>query len=95
MMMLPFIGEGLFPESGLQVIQKFQGGGLAVFVVQAERAEIAGVDSGHQAEFQPAAQHLIGNRDLLGEPDRTIERHHIAHGADAHVFGALGGGGGK
>ena len=57
-------------------------------VVETEWAEIVRVDTGDETKLHPAAQHLVDEGDLFGEPQRMIERHDVPHRPDAHPLGA-------
>ena len=72
---------------GAQVVHELEGRRFAEVVVDAERREIARADAGHEAAFEAAAEHLIDDGDLLGEPQRMMQRHDEAHGADAQPLG--------
>ena len=82
-------GERLLVAIGrAQVVHEFEGRRFAEIVVDAERREIARADAGHQAAFEPPAEHLIDDGDFLGEPQRMVQRHDESHGADAQPLGA-------
>ena len=78
-------------ERRAQIIDEFERRRLALPIVQAERAEIIRIDAGHEAKLHPPAQHLVDDGDLLGQPQRMIERHDIAHRADAQALGPRAG----
>ena len=78
-------------ERGAQIIDEFERRRLAPTVVEAERAEIIRIDAGNEPKLHAAAEHLIDDRDFLGEPQRMIERHNVAHRPDPQALGARAG----
>ena len=78
-------------EGRAHIVDEFERRRFARAVIEAERPEIIRIDAGNEAELHAAAEHLIDNRDLLGEPQRMIERHDIAHRPDAQPPGARAG----
>ena len=81
----------LLAEGRAQITDEFQRRRFALGIIETERTEIIRVDARHEAEFEPAAEHLIDDGDLLGEAERMIERHDVAHRPDAQSFGARAG----
>ena len=75
-------------------MHELEGRRLAEVVVDAERREEARADAGHEAALEAAAEHLVDDGDLLGEPERMMQRHDEAHGADAQPLGARAAGDG-
>src|SRR5215467_14641314 len=75
----------LLAIGGAKIIHEFERRRLPQTVVKAERLEILGVDAWHQSELHPSAEHLIDDCDLLGQTQRMIERHNIAHRTNAHA----------
>ena len=71
-----------------QVINEFQRRRLALAVIEPERPEVIGIDAGHEPKLHAAAEHLIDDGDLFGQPQRMIERHDIAHRPDAQPLGS-------
>src|ERR1700722_5432206 len=78
-------------ERCAQIVDEFEGRRLALSVIEAEGAKIIRTDARHQTELHAAAEHLIDDRNLFGEPQRMIERHDVTHRPDAHPFGARAG----
>ena len=78
-------------ERRAQIVDEFERRRFALAVIEAERAEIIRIDAGHEAELHAAAEHLIDDGDFLGEPQRMIERHDVAHRPDAQSLGARAG----
>ena len=81
----------LLAESRAQIADEFQRRRFALGIIETEWAEIIRVDARHEAELQPAAEHLIDDGDLFGEAERMIERNDVAHRTDAQSFGARAG----
>ena len=75
----------LIAVRGAQVIDEFDRRRLAQIIVETEGLEIIGIDAWHQSKFHTPAHNLINQRNLLGQTQRMIKRHHIAHRADAHA----------
>ena len=78
-------------ERRAQIIDEFQRRRFALPVVETERAEVIRIDAGHEPKLHAAAEHLIDDGDFLGEPQRMIERHDVAHRPDAQPLGARAG----
>ena len=78
-------------ERRAHIVDEFERRRFALAVVQAEGAEIIRIDAGHEAKLHAAAEHLVDDGDLLGKPQRMIERHDIAHRPDAQPLGARAG----
>lgn len=76
---------------GIEKIDEFQRDGAAVFEIALEGLEIVRRDAGHQPDLEPSVGHLIGDGDLFGEAQRMMQRHDVAHAAEADFFGAGGG----
>ena len=84
-------GEGLrFAIGRAQIVDEFKRGRFAQVVVEAEWLEILRVDAGDEAELHAPADHLVDECDLLCQPQRVVERHDVAHRADADLAGARG-----
>src|SRR5580692_8649581 len=92
MKLLAVIRERLgVAERRAHVVDEFKRRRFALAIVQSEGAEIIRIDAGHEAKLHAAAEHLIDDGDLLGEPQRMIERHDIAHRPDAQPPGTRAG----
>src|SRR5271165_2411015 len=79
-------GEGLRPaECRTHVIDKFECRGLAEIIVEPEGAEIIRIDSGNKPQLHAATEHLIDNRDLLGQAQGMVERDNVTHRANAQT----------
>ena len=74
-----------------QIVDEFERWRLAQIIVEAERLEIIGIDARHQPELHAPAEHLVDDCDFLGQAQRMIERHDVAHRTDAHAAGARAG----
>ena len=74
-------------ECRAQIIDEFQRRRFALAVIEPERPEVIGIDAGHEPKLHAAAEHLVDDGDFLGQPQRMIERHDIAHRPDAQPFG--------
>jgi hypothetical protein len=80
--------EWLFvAERCAQIADEFQRRRFSLRIIETERTEIIRINARHEAKLQPAAEHLIDG-DFFGKAERMIERHDIAHRADAQSFGA-------
>jgi hypothetical protein len=78
--------EGLrLAECRTHVIDKFEGRRLAEIIVEPEGAEIIRIDAGNEPQLHAAAEHLIDNRDLLGQTQGMVERNNVTHGANAQT----------
>src|ERR1700685_3936961 len=92
MKLLAVIRERLgVAERRAHVVDEFKRRRLALAVVQTEGAEKIRIVAGPRAELHAAAEHLVDDGDLLGKPQRMIERHDIAHRPDAQPLGARAG----
>src|SRR6185312_8450021 len=73
-----------------QIVDEFKRRRFAQVVVEAEWLEILRVYPGDEAELHAPADHLVDECDLLSQPQRVVERHDVAHRADADPAGARG-----
>ena len=80
-----------FAERRAHVVDEFECRRFALAVVETKRTKVIRIDAGHEAEFHAAAEHLIDDRNLLGKPQRMIERNDVAHRPDPHAFGTHAG----
>ena len=87
---LALVVERLRAVCRAHVIDEFHGRILALLKIDPERGEEFGVDARHQAKLHAPAEHLVGDGDLLDQPQRMIERDDHAHRPDAQTLGALG-----
>ena len=79
-------------EGRAHVLDEFERRRLPCAIVETEGPEEMRIDAGNEAELHAAAEHLIDNRDLFGEPQRMIKRHNVPHRSDAQTPGARAGG---
>jgi hypothetical protein len=78
--------EGLRPaECHTHVIDKFERRRLAEIIVESERAKIICIDSGNEPQLHAATEHLIDNRDLLGQAQGMVQRDNVTHRANAQT----------
>src|SRR6185437_1944244 len=75
----------LLAIGGAQIVDKFDGRRLAQIVVEPKGLEIIRIDPRHQSQFHASTEHLVDDRNLFGQTQRMVQRHDIAHGADAHM----------
>jgi hypothetical protein len=71
-----------------QIADELEGRRFPEIVVDAERGEVSGRDARYEPAFETAAEHLVDDGDLFGEPQRMMEWHDIAHRADPQPLGA-------
>ena len=74
----------LFAIGRAQIFDKFERGRFAQIVVEAKGLEIVGVDARNEPELHAPAHDLVNERNFLGQTQRVIQRHDIAHRSDAH-----------
>src|ERR1700680_5146025 len=78
--------EGLGPaEWRPRVINKLERRRLEESIVEPEGAEIIRIDSGNEPQLHAATDHLINNRDLLGQTQGMVERDNVTHRANAQT----------
>ena len=75
----------LFAIGRAQIVDKLERWRLAQIVIETERLEIVGIDARHEPELHAPADNLVNECDFLRQAQRVIQRHHVAHRADAHA----------
>ena len=56
-------------------------------MIDFEGDEVRRGDARHEAQFHPATEHLVDDRDFLRQAQRMVERHDIAHRTYAQALG--------
>src|SRR4029450_2728722 len=74
----------LFAISRTQIFDELELRRLAQIVVEAQRLEIIRVAPRDEPEFHAPPHHLINESDFLRQTQRVVQRHDIAHRANAH-----------
>src|SRR4029453_1146899 len=74
----------LFTIGRTQIFDELERRRLAQIVVEAKGLEIIRVDPRDEPELHSPAHHLINESDFLGQTQRVVQRHDIAHRANAH-----------
>src|SRR5215475_3727134 len=74
----------LFAVSRTQISDELERRRLAQIVVEAKGFEIIWVDPRDEPELHAPAHHLISQSDFLRQTQRVVQRHDIAHRANAH-----------
>jgi hypothetical protein len=84
--------EGLrLTEGCAQIVDEFQRRRLAETVIESKWTKIIRIDSWNEPQLHASAEHLINDRDLLGQPQWMVERNNITHRANAHTTRACAG----
>ena len=81
----------LFAVGRTQIFDELECRRLAQIVVEAKGFEIIRVDSRDEPELHAPAHHLINESDFLRQTQRVVQRHDIAHRANAHSACPRGG----
>jgi hypothetical protein len=63
--------------------QRFMGLGAAILEIGAVGPEKIRYDTRNQTELEPAVRYVVQHGGVLDDAQRIVERHNIAHGADA------------